>query len=147
MLKITHYTDLVMDRMSPRVNVLDSLDIPMLMIFLFTGVQANGGEHHHHPDDHGHDHDHEHDHGHDHDHGHGHGHGHGHEEDSEELAALIKSFGVAVLGKVHKWMKNVGRLAKNQKLLLKPNAFENNADNEKADDRIKTEIIKVASKY
>ena len=97
MLKITH-TDLVMDRMSPRVNVPDSLDLPMLMIFLFTGVQANGGGHHHHPDDHGHDHE----------HGHDHDHGHGHEEDSEELAALIKSFGVAVLGKVHKWMNNVG---------------------------------------
>merc|ERR1712088_427004 len=53
------------------------------------GVQANGGGHHHHPDDHGHGHD----------HGHDHDHGHGHEEDSEELAALIKSFGVAVLGK------------------------------------------------
>ena len=55
-----------------------------------SGVEGNGGEHHHHPDDHGHDHD----------HGHGHGHDHGHEEDGEELAALIKSFGVAVLGKV-----------------------------------------------
>ena len=60
---------------------------------------------------------------------------------------MIKSFGVAVLGKVHKWMKNVGRLAKNQKLLLKPNDFENYAGNEKADNRIKREIIKVASKY
>ena len=63
-----------------------------LMECPLSGVEGNGGEHHHHPDDHGHDHDH--------DHGHGHGHGHGHEEDGEELAALIKSFGVAVLGKV-----------------------------------------------
>ena len=69
-----------------------------LMESLFSGVQGNGGEHHHHPDDHGHDHDHDHDHGHG--HSHGHGHDHGHEEDGEELAALIKSFGVAVLGKV-----------------------------------------------
>ena len=59
---------------------------------LFSGVQGNGGGHHHHSDDPGHDHDHGHD--------HGHGHEHGNEEDSEELAALIKSFGVAVLGKV-----------------------------------------------
>ena len=49
-----------------------------LMDSLFSGVHGNGGEHHHHPD----------------------GHGHGNEGDSEELAALIKSFGVAVLGKV-----------------------------------------------
>ena len=47
-----------------------------LMDSLFSGVHGNGGEHHHHPD------------------------GHGNEGDSEELAALIKSFGVAVLGKV-----------------------------------------------
>ena len=67
-----------------------------------SGVQGSGGGHHRHPDDHGHDHDHDHDHNHDHDHDHDHdhGHGHGHEEDGEELAALIKSFGVAVLGKV-----------------------------------------------
>ena len=65
-----------------------------LMDSLFSGVHGNGGEHHHHPDGHGHNHDH------DHSHGHGHGHGHGNEGDSEELAALIKSFGVAVLGKV-----------------------------------------------
>ena len=64
---------------------------------LLSGVQGNGGEHNHHPDDHGHDHGHDHDHGHG--HSHGHGHDHGHEEDGEELAALIKSFGVAVLGK------------------------------------------------
>ena len=65
-----------------------------LMDSLFSGAHGNGGEHHHHPDGHGHNHDH------DHSHGHGHGHGHGNEGDSEELAALIKSFGVAVLGKV-----------------------------------------------
>ena len=40
-----------------------------------------------------------------------------------------------------------GRLAKNQKLLLKPNDFENNADNDKADNRINMEIIKITSKY
>jgi len=69
----------------------------IFLLCLHSGVQGNGGEHHHHPDDHGHDHDHDHDHGHG--HSHGHGHDHGHEEDGEELAALIKSFGVAVLGK------------------------------------------------
>ena len=79
------------------------LTLSKLMECLLSGVQGNGGEHHHHPDDHGptpgHDHDHDHDHGHG--HSHGHGHDHGHEEDGEELATLIKSFGVAVLGKVH----------------------------------------------